>query len=90
MLNEHNPIAVRISKLQDKWIESLSVNRDARIIRWLIQSNDLPLVNAFYRLESSPYSKIDEVPIVMLTDFESSETLPISYLKIGLMNMKKG
>lgn len=90
MLNEHNPIAVRISKLQDKWIESLSVNRDARIIRWLIQSNDLPLVNAFYRLESSPYGKIDEVPIVMLTDFESSETFAYKLSQDWVNEYEKG
>ena len=52
MTNEHNPIAVRISKLQQKWIDSLSDRKDFRLVRWVIYNDDLPLVNGFYKLES--------------------------------------
>ena len=74
MTNEHNPIAVRIFRIQQKWMDSLREKRDFKFVRWLIHKDDLPLVNGFYKLESSSYGKISELPVVMLTDFECPET----------------
>ncbi|WP_122330599.1 hypothetical protein [Bacteroides fragilis] len=81
MTNEHNPMAVRISKIQNRWMESLREKKNVKIVRWCIHATDLPLVNGFYKLESSSYRKIDELIVVMLTDFESSETFAYNLLK---------
>ena len=74
MTNEHNPIAVRLSELQQKWMDALNGRENFKLVRWLIHKEDLPLVNGFYKLESSAYGKINELPVIMLTDFESPET----------------
>ncbi|RHH07915.1 hypothetical protein DW228_18450 [Bacteroides fragilis] len=74
-------MAVRISKIQNRWMESLREKKNVKIVRWCIHATDLPLVNGFYKLESSSYRKIDELIVVMLTDFESSETFAYNLLK---------
>lgn len=90
MTNEHNPIAVRISKIQQKWIDSLSDKKNIKLVRWLIHDNDLPLINGFYKLESSAYGKINELIIVMLTDFESPETFAYHISKDWIAEYEKG
>ncbi len=71
MNNEHNPIALRINKLQELWIQERKKKPNSRLIRWMIEEHDLPLVNGFYKLESTPYGKIEEYLIVLLSDFDS-------------------
>ncbi|MEN7551944.1 hypothetical protein AAG747_28780 [Rapidithrix thailandica] len=74
MANEHNPIAVRINYLQDQWIEHRQKKPKARLLRWMVAPSDVPLVNGFYKLESSTHGKIEETLVVMLTDFESPDS----------------
>lgn len=90
MTNEHNPVAVRISKIQQKWIDSLSDKKNVRLVRWLIHDNDLPLINGFYKLESSVYGKINELPVVMLTPFESINTFAYHISKDWITEYEKG
>lgn len=90
MTNEHNPIAVRISKIQQKWIDSLSDKKNIKLVRWLIHDNDLPLINGFYKLESSTYGKVNELIIVMLTDFEDPETFAYHISKDWIAEYEKG
>ncbi len=90
MTNEHNPVAVRISKIQQKWIDSLSDKKNVRLVRWLIHDNDLPLINGFYKLESSVYGKINELPVVMLTPFESINTFAYHISKDWISEYEKG
>ncbi len=73
MTNEHNPIAIRINRLQDQWIEGRKIKPTARIIRWLVTPDDVPLVNGFYKLESSVHGKIEEGLVVLLTNFEDAD-----------------
>lgn len=70
MTNEHNPIAIRINRLQNQWIEGRKSKPNVKVIRWLITPDDVPLVNGFYKLESSVHGKIEESLVVLLTDFE--------------------
>ena len=90
MTNEHNPIAVRISKVQQKWIDSLLGKQDVKLVRWLIHDNDLPLVNGFYKLESSVYSQVNELIVVMLTDFVSADTFAYDISKDWIAEYEKG
>ncbi|OEK08201.1 hypothetical protein A8C32_01685 [Flavivirga aquatica] len=89
MSNEHNPIAQRINLLQDLWIQQRLLKPKAQFIRWLIDEPDVPLVNGFYKLESSPYGKIDETLVVMLTDFDTITTFSYDLAKDWLTAYKK-
>lgn len=89
MSNEHNPIAQRINYLQDFWMEQRALKPNAQFIRWLIDEADLPLVNGFYKLESSPHGKIQETLVVMLTDFEDLNTFSYGLAKDWLIAFKK-
>lgn len=90
MTNEHNPIAVRISKIQQKWIDSLPGKKNVKLVRWLIHDSDLPLINGFYKLESSAYGKINELLVVMLTPFESKKTFAYHISKDWIAEYEKG
>ncbi|CVK17226.1 hypothetical protein Ga0061079_1262 [Apibacter mensalis] len=72
MNNEHNPIALRINRIQQKWKDKIQ-GKNYKVVRFLLEDeDDLPLINGFYKLESSIYRSIDEVLVVMLTDFVNS------------------
>ncbi len=89
MNNEHNPIAQRIHYLQDFWNQQRALKPKAQFIRWLIEEEDLPLVNGFYKLESSPYGKIQEALVVMLTNFETIDTFSYQLANHWLLTFKK-
>lgn len=72
--NEHNPIAERIGRIQDVWKESMTGKSGYKLVRLVIREADLPIVNGFLKLESSPYGKIEETPVMMLTDFSDPQT----------------
>ncbi len=88
MSNEHNPIAQRINYLQSFWIEERLLKPKARFVRWLVDEPDVPLVNGFYKLESSPYGKIEETLVIMLTDFESETSFSYALAKDWLAAYK--
>lgn len=72
--NEHNPIAERIGRIQNIWKEKIDRKSGYKIVRLIIRETDLPIINGFLKLESSPYGKIEETPVVMLTDFADPQT----------------
>ena len=72
--NEHNPIAERIGRIQGIWKERMAGKSGYKLVRLAIRETDLPIVNGFLKLESSPYGKIEETPVVMLTDFSDPQT----------------
>ena len=72
--NEHNPIAERIGRIQGIWKERMAGKSGYKLVRLAIREADLPIVNGFLKLESSPYGKIEETPVVMLTDFSDPHT----------------
>ena len=72
--NEHNPIAERIGKIQAIWKSNMAGKSDYKLVRLVIREADLPIVNVFLKLESSPYGKIEETPVVMLSDFVDPQT----------------
>ena len=72
--NEHNPIAERIGKIQAVWKSNMVGKSAYKLVRLVIREADLAIVNGFLKLESSPYGKIEETPVVMLTDFADPQT----------------
>ncbi len=89
MNNEHNPISRRINYLQDFWVQERLLKPKARFIRWLIDEVDLPLVNGFYQIESSPYGSIEETLVVMLTDFDKLDSFSYQLAKDWLAAFKQ-
>ena len=89
MTTEHNPIAIRINRLQDQWIEGRKAKPTARIIRWLVTPDDVPLVNGFYKLESSVHGKIEENLVILLTNFEDINTFAYQLAKDWLEMYEK-
>lgn len=89
MTHEHNPIAIRINRLQNQWIEGRKIKPTARIIRWLVTPDDVPLVNGFYKLESSVHGKIEENLVVLLTDFEDKDMFSYQLAKDWLEMYEK-
>jgi hypothetical protein len=59
-----NPIVERLDRLHDQWIE-FSLLPDARLLRWLIQPDELRMVEAFLAKESD--ERAAELPDLFLT-----------------------
>ncbi|RQO29719.1 hypothetical protein DBR32_14120 [Taibaiella sp. KBW10] len=72
-MNEHNPIAFAISRLQEQWNRSV-VDRAYKLVRWLVEKKDIDIFKGFLKLESTPHGSLEESFIVMLTPFESSDS----------------
>jgi len=70
MINEHNPIAQLVGKIQNKWIEEVSPDPEIQLVRWLIKPSQADLYAGFLKLESTPHGKIPEVSIVLLSHFK--------------------
>jgi len=73
MSNEHNPIALRISRLQRKWKEEVKKNPEKPIFRWVIDGESARLFDGFCKLESSPHGSLSEVMVVLMTPFLKSD-----------------
>lgn len=71
MNNLHTPVARAIEQLQFRWVEATKKNPAYKLIRWLTKPDDDPLINGFYKLESSPYGRVPDFFLVMLTPFEA-------------------
>lgn len=71
MNNLHTPVARAIEQLQFRWVEATKKNPAYKLLRWLTKPDDDPLINGFYKLESSPYGRVPDFFLVMLTPFEA-------------------
>jgi len=69
MSNEHNPIAQRVTQLQQKWAEVVKKQPDSKIIRWKIKQKEVRIFEGFCKIESSSHGKLPEFFVVMLTPF---------------------
>lgn len=74
MTHFHNPIAQRIEYLRQYWTEQRSRAPQARLVRWLIDEADEPLLKGFFQLEASEHGTVEETIITLLTPFESATT----------------
>lgn len=71
MSNEHNPIAILVAKIQNKWNTEASPNKELKIARWIIKPDQGRLFEGFLKLESTPHGSIPEVLITLLTPFHT-------------------
>lgn len=73
MSNEHNPIALLINKLQDKWNTEVAPNEHIKLARWIIKPNQHKLYEGFLKLESTQHGSIPDMLLVLLPAFTSEE-----------------
>jgi len=74
MNHEHNPVAVRIGRLQEQWFQETEQHPDYVLARWLIHSDDADFLNGFLKLESSPHGELMDIFVVLFSSFFSSDT----------------
>lgn len=70
-MNEHNPIAHLVHKIQQTWINEVSSSEDLALVRWMILPEEARLYEGFVHLESTPHGAIPEVFIVLMCPFVS-------------------
>lgn len=92
-MKEHNPIALAISLLQNKWIEATK-NKDYNFVRWVLDKKNIDIFKSFLKLESTPYGSLLETFVIMFTPFESdiefTYSLMNDFLSIFEEENKKG
>lgn len=89
MNNEHNPIAIRIGNIQTLWDKARKRNPNIRLFSLVSQSEDYPLVEGFFRLESSPYGKTEDFFIVFFIDFNDKQTFYEDLIRFWLDTFDK-
>lgn len=70
--NEHNPIAIRISNIQDLWIEHREKTPDAKIYCLACEPADFQIVVGFIRLEASEYGRTPDIIVGFKTDYNDT------------------
>lgn len=73
MNNTHNPIALRVEKIQKIWQKTRDNNPKARIFSLICFTEDFPLVDGFIRLESSAYGRSDDSFVSFGIDFNNKK-----------------
>jgi len=90
MNHEHNPVAVRISRLQEKWSEVTESKPHYNLARWVIYNEDIDFLNGFLKLESSAQGRLEEIFVVLFTPFTSHETFAKNIVSDWLDMYKQG
>lgn len=68
--NEHNPIAIRISNVQDLWIENREKFPDAKIYCLVYEPTDYQIVEGFIRLEASEHGCTSDIIVGFKADYD--------------------
>lgn len=71
MNNEHNPIAIRISNIQDLWIESREKFPDSKVYCLVCEQADYQIVEGFIRLEASEHGCTSDIIVGFKTDYDN-------------------
>lgn len=73
MIHAHNPIALLISQIQQKWMAEVSPFPHLNLVRWLIKPEQAKLFEGFLKLESSAHGSVSEMFVVFLTPFQNKQ-----------------
>lgn len=68
--NEHNPIAIRISNVQDLWIENREKFPDAKTYCLVCEPTDYQIVEGFIRLEASEHGCTSDIIVGFKADYD--------------------
>lgn len=88
-MNEHNPIAQLVLKIQQAWMEKVSGNPNLHFVRALIKPEESRVYEGFCKLESSQHGRLPEVFVTQLTGFEDSDTFSGALMKDWLAEYDK-
>lgn len=80
-MNEHNPIAQEVNKIQQYWRKAVAGREDLRLVRMVIKPEEARLYEGFFKLESSAHGQLDEVFITHLTPFGGEDTFSAAIIK---------
>lgn len=69
----HNPITERIERLQLNW-QSFTESEDSIISRWLIEPDELQMIDLFYELENSEHGRLPDLFLRFQTPLNSLST----------------
>jgi hypothetical protein len=73
-MNEHNPIAQLVLRIQQAWMEKVAGNPNLHFVRVLIKPEESRVYEGFCKLESTPHGRLPEVFVTHLTEFEDPDT----------------
>lgn len=90
MNHEHNPVAVRIGKLQKEWSNATEKQPAYTVARWVIYNEDIDFLNGFLKLESSPHGSLDEVFVALFTPFSTPESFAKSFVADWIEMYRQG
>jgi len=90
MNHEHNPVAVRISKLQNIWAEATEKMPAYNLARWVVHNEDVDFLNGFLKLESSPHGSLEDIFVVLFTPFVSKDIFARMLISDWLDMYKQG
>lgn len=80
-MNEHNPIALELNKIQRAWLKEVTVQPELRVVRMIIKPEEARVYEGFCKLESSAFGQLPEVFVTHLTSFEDDETFSAAIIK---------
>ncbi|WP_143310254.1 hypothetical protein [Chitinophaga vietnamensis] len=80
-MNEHNPIAQEVNKIQQHWRSKISGQASLRLVRLVIRPEEARVYEGFCKLESSPYGQLDEIFVTHLTPFENEDTFSTAIIR---------
>ena len=73
------PIAQRYHQLFEKW-EEFSKQPEARICCWQIEHDELQMIDAFFKAETSVYGQTRDIFFKLITPFKSIETFQVELI----------
>ncbi|CAL1517079.1 hypothetical protein [Chitinophaga sp. MM2321] len=80
-MNEHNPIAQEINKIQQHWRKGVYNRPGLRLVRLVIKPEEARLYEGFCKLESTAHGQLEEVFVTHLTPFENEDTFSTNLIK---------
>ncbi|KAA2243731.1 hypothetical protein F0L74_14730 [Chitinophaga agrisoli] len=80
-MNEHNPIALELNKIQQAWQKQVTPNAGLRVVRMIIKPEEARVYEGFLKLESSPYGQLPQVFVTHLTSFDDEDTFSAAIIK---------
>lgn len=80
-MNEHNPIALELNKIQRTWLKEVSDKPQLRVVRMIIKPEEARVYEGFCKLESSAFGQLPEVFVTHLTSFEDEDTFSAAIIK---------
>ncbi|GAA0543224.1 hypothetical protein [Chitinophaga japonensis] len=80
-MNEHNPIALELNKIQQAWLKEVAPQSQLRMVRMVIKPEEARVYEGFCKLESSAHGQLEEVFVTHLTSFEDEDTFSAAIMK---------